>query len=168
MLPSSVALLAAISFPFRAAGASTLQIPTGTNWQFGLTGNGLFLGLAVTQAAHSIEEHFFRLYEVLAITRYVVGLISSNLALGFAIANTLVVVFIFWTYFRRVRPVASSATAWIWGWALLEFANGSGHIILAADADGYFPGLFTAPFLLLISLALMYRLVHPVRQTPAQ
>jgi hypothetical protein len=136
--------------------------------QFGLTSSGLFLGLAVTQTAHSIEEYFFRLYDALAFARYLVGLISSNLALGFAIVNTLIVVFIFWTYIRRVRPAASSATAWLWGWALLEFANGSGHIILAADAGGYYPGLYTAPFLLLISLALMYRLVHPVRQAPAQ
>lgn len=136
--------------------------------RFGLTSKGLFLGLALTQAAHSIEEFYFRLYDVLAFTRWFVGLISSNLAFGFAVGNTLVVAFMFWTYFRRVRPAASSAPAWLWGWALLELANGSGHIILAADAGGYFPGLYTAPFLLLISLALVYRLVHPVRQTPAQ
>ncbi len=136
--------------------------------RFGLTSKNLFLGLAFSQAAHSIEEFYFRLYDVLAFTRYFVGLISSNLALGFAVANTLVVAFIFWTYFRRVRPATGTATAWIWGWSLLETANGVGHIILAADTGGYFPGLFTAPFLVLIGLALMYRLVHPVRQTPAQ
>ena len=136
--------------------------------RFGLTSRRLFLGLAITQAAHSTEEYYFRLYDVLAFTRYVVGFISSNLALGFAVANSLVVAFIFWTYFRRVQTAAVTATAWIWGWSLLEFANGNGHIILAVNTGGYFPGLFTAPFLVLISLALMYRLVHPVGQTPAQ
>jgi hypothetical protein len=136
--------------------------------RFGLTSNGLFLGLALTQAAHSIEEFYFRLYDVLAFTRWFVGLISSNLAFGFAVGNTLVVAFMFWTYFRRVRLAAVSATVWLWGWSFLELANGTGHILLAVGAGGYFPGLYTAPFLLLISLALMYRLVHPVRQAPAQ
>ena len=91
--------------------------------RFGLTSKNLFLGLAFSQAAHSIEEFYFRLYDVLAFTRYFVGLISRNLAVGFAVANTLVVAFIFWTYFRRVRPATGTATAWIWGWSLLETAS---------------------------------------------
>ncbi len=130
--------------------------------------NGLFLGLAVTQAAHSIEEFHFRLFDVLAPARYLSGLVSDNLALGFAVINALIVAFVFWTYFRRVRPAARSATAWIWAWSLLEFGNGIGHIILAADVVGYFPGILTAPVLILFSLALMYRLVHPVGRTPVQ
>jgi len=67
-----------------------------------------------------------------------------------------------------VRPAATRVTAWIWGWSLLEFGNGSGHIIFAADANAYFPGLFTAPFLVLFSMALAYRLVHSVGQMPVQ
>jgi len=128
--------------------------------------NALFLSLAVTKAAHSIEEFYFRLFDVFAPARYVSRLISDDLALGFAVINTLIVVFVFWTYFRRVRPAAGCTTAWMWGWSLLEFGNGNGHFIFAADADAYFPGLFTAPFLVLFSLALMYRLVHPVGRTP--
>ncbi len=52
------------------------------------------------------------------------------------------------------------------GWLLLEFGNGIGHIIFAADAC--FPGILTAPVLIQFSLALMYRLVHPVGRTPVQ
>ena len=136
--------------------------------RFGLTSRNLFLALANTQAAHSIEEFYFRLFEVFAPARYVSALISNNLALGFAVINALIVAFVFWTYFRRVLPAAPSATAWMWGWSLLEFGNGIGHIILAADAGAYFPGLLTAPFLVLFSVALMYRLVHPVGRTPIQ
>jgi len=76
--------------------------------------NSLFLGLAVTQTAHSIEEFYFRLFDVLAPVRYLSGLVSDNLALGFWVINALIVAFVFWTYFRRVRPAARSAKAWIW------------------------------------------------------
>ena len=142
--------------------------------RFGLTNDGLnspstkilFLGLAISQAVHSLEEFYFRLYDVFAPARFLSGVISDNLALGFAVINSLIVAYIFWTYFRRVRPAARSATAWIWAWSLLELGNGIGHIIFAADA--YFPGVLTAPLLLLFSLALVYRLVHPVGRTPDQ
>ncbi len=66
-----------------------------TNLRFGLTSRVLFLGLAFTQAAHSIEEFYFRLFDVFAPARYVSGLISDNLALGFAVINTLIVAFVF-------------------------------------------------------------------------
>ena len=68
-----------------------------TNLRSGLTGKTLFLGLAITQAAHSIEEFYFRLFDVLAPARYLSGLVSDNLALGFAAINALIVVFVFWT-----------------------------------------------------------------------
>lgn len=127
--------------------------------------NGLFLGLAISQAAHSIEEFYFRLFDVFAPARYLSGLINENLALGFAVVNALIVALAFWTYFFRVRSAAGSATAWIWGWLLVELGNGTGHIFFAADAGAYFPGILTAPFLLVFSLALMYRLVRPVGRT---
>ena len=54
------------------------------------------------------------------------------------------------------------------GLVVLEFGNGSGHIVFAADANAFIPGLFTAPFLVIFSMALVYRLVHPVGQKPVQ
>ncbi len=137
----------------------------------GLTGPSasvLFLGLAISQAVHSIEEFYFRLFDVFVPARYVSGLVSENLALGFAVINSLIVAFAFWTYFRRVRLGSDSARAWILAWSLIEFGNGIGHFAFAANADAYFPGLFTAPFLVLFSLALVYRLVHPVSRAPTQ
>lgn len=124
--------------------------------------SGLFLGLAISQAAHSIEEFYFRLFDVFASARYLSGLISENLALGFAIGNALVVTLAFWTYFFRVRPAVGSAKAWIWAWSLVELGNGIGHIFIAVDAGAYFPGVYTAPFLLVFSLALLYREVRTV------
>jgi len=121
----------------------------------------LFLGLAISQAAHFMEEFYFRLLDVFAPARYLSGLISEDLTFGFAVINLPIVILAFWTYFFRVRLAAGHATAWIWAWSLLELGNGTGHIILPANAGGYFPGAYTAAFLLVFSLALMYRCVHP-------
>jgi hypothetical protein len=45
-------------------------------------------------------------------------------------------------------------------WPLIEIANGFGHIALASAADGYFPGLYTAPLLIAAGLWLIACLVR--------
>jgi hypothetical protein len=114
----------------------------------------LFLSLILAQAVHSLEEFFFRLYDVLAAARWVSGLFSANLRVGFAIANVLLVLLGLWGYLARVRTSHPSGPAWAWFWAVLELANGVGHLVFAAAAGGYFPGAATAPVLLGLSLAL--------------
>ena len=108
----------------------------------------LFLGLILAQAAHSIEEYVFRLYEVLGPARWISGLFSSDLAAGFAIANSALVLLGVWCYLARVRKPHASGRTWAWLWTLLEGANGTGHLALTVGAGGYFPGAATAPALL--------------------
>jgi hypothetical protein len=108
----------------------------------------LFLALILTQVAHSIEEYLFRLYEVLLPARVISGYISSNLAVGFAIANTALIAFAFWCYFARVRSGHPAARSWAWFWTILEAANGIAHLLYVVARGGYFPGAATAPFLL--------------------
>ena len=112
----------------------------------------LFLCLILSQAAHSIEEYAFRLYDVLAPARFISSLVSSNLAFGFAIANVLLVLFGFWCYLARVRKRHPSGRSWAWFWTVLEVINGANHLILALSSGGYFPGAATAPLLLGFSL----------------
>ena len=107
-----------------------------------------FALLILAQAAHSIEEYLFRLFDVFPPARWVSGLISANLALGFAIANTALVLFGVWCYLARVRPSHRSAQAYAWFWVCLESANGVVHVILAGLEGGYFPGVGTAPLLI--------------------
>lgn len=45
--------------------------------------------------------------------------------------------------------------------------NGLGHIALAIRANGYFPGLYTAPFALAIGIALLERHRRRVERVPA-
>ena len=124
-----------------------------------------FLCLILAQAAHSIEEYTARLYEVFAPARFVSSLFSNNLALGFVIFNFLVVAFGMWCWavpFReRWRAVRGFALFWI----LLEFGNGAGHLILALDRGGYFPGTATAPLLVAGAVWLAFLSRVPRRKT---
>jgi hypothetical protein len=122
-----------------------------------------FLLLIVAQAAHSVEEYAFHLYDVFVPARYVASLSSNDPRTGFAIANVVLVLVGLWCWAagaRRGRPWAVPAA---WFWAVLETANGSGHLLIAAWRGGYFPGVATAPLLLATALYVMRRLSMPSR-----
>lgn len=110
-----------------------------------------FLVLILAQTAHSIEEYIFRLFDVLTPARLVSELISSNRAVGFAVANAALVFIGFGCYVGSVRRGTPSARAIAWSWAGLEFANGTAHSVLAWSVRSYFPGVATAPILLALS-----------------
>jgi hypothetical protein len=122
-----------------------------------------FLALILAQAAHSIEEYVFRLYDVFAPARFVSRLVSNDLALGFAVANAGLVAFGFWCYVARVRANRPSGPAWAWFWTVLEFANGIGHSALALARGDYFPGVGTAPVLVGVSTYLAAKLSQTER-----
>jgi hypothetical protein len=119
--------------------------------------------LIAAQAAHSLEEYVFRLFDVFVPARFVSSLFSSNLATGFAIANAVIVLFGVWCYLARLRPGHPSARGYAWFWTCLEFANGVGHVLLASGQGGYFPGVGTAPLLLVLSAYLGARLIGTAR-----
>jgi hypothetical protein len=111
----------------------------------------VFLLLILAQAAHSIEEIVTKLYDVLAPARFVSSLISNNLALGFLIANIALVTFGLWCWAVPVRSGWHAARGLIWFWTILELGNGIGHSTFALWRGGYFPGVATAPLLLLFA-----------------
>ena len=111
----------------------------------------LFLLLVGVQCAHSIEEYLTHLYEVLAPARYISGLFSENLALGFVAFNTAVIALGIGCYFGLIRSARGAANIVAWIWVVVELANSVGHIFLALNAGGYFPGLVTGVALLFVS-----------------
>jgi len=117
-----------------------------------------FLALILAQAAHSIEEYAFRLYEIFGPARFLSGLVSSDLARGFAILNAGLVLLGIWCYLARVRPAHPSARSWMWGWTVVEMVNGIGHPFFALVRRAYFPGVVTAPLLLALSVYLALHL----------
>jgi hypothetical protein len=128
-----------------------------------LDSRAAFLVLIAAQALHSIEEYRYRLFDVFGPARLASGVVSRDLALGFAILNAGIVALGLVTYFVFVRSGGGGARVAAAVWAILEAANGAGHTVLALAAGGYFPGLYTAPLLLGASAYLAYRL----RRDPA-
>lgn len=118
-----------------------------------------FALVILAQAAHSVEEYVFRLFDVFAPARWVSGLFSANLALGFALGNVCIVLFGAWCYWARVRPSHPGARGVAWFWACLELGNGMGHILFAVLRGTYFPGVGTAPLLIATSCYLGFRLM---------
>ena len=118
-----------------------------------------FALVILAQAAHSVEEYVFRLFDVFAPARWVSGLFSANLALGFALGNVCIVLFGAWCYWARVRPSHPGARGYAWFWTCLELGNGMSHILFATLRGAYFPGVGTAPLLIATSCYLGFRLV---------
>ena len=124
-----------------------------------------FALVILAQAAHSVEEYAYRLYDVFAPARLVSRLFSGDLALGFAIANVLLVAFGAWCYVARVRSSHPGARAYAWFWACLEAANGTSHVLFSLLRGSYFPGVGTAPILLATASFLGASLARDRRRT---
>jgi hypothetical protein len=117
-----------------------------------------FLGLVITQAAHSVEEYEGHLYEVFLPARFVSGLISRDLQQGFVIFNVALVVFGLWCFLGPVRRRSVAALTLIWIWVAIELVNGIGHPAWSVIQGTYTPGVATAPLLLALALYLAYQL----------
>jgi hypothetical protein len=126
-----------------------------------------FLALVVGQAGHSIEEYAFRLYEVFPVARFASGIVSSDLATGFAILNSAFVLFGLWCYLVPIRSGWPAARTLAWLWVVVALANGLVHPALAMRAGGYFPGVATAPVLFVLALYLGARLLRTRSQSRA-
>ena len=122
----------------------------------------MFLFLILAQGVHSIEEYATRLYEVFGPARFVSGLISHDLALGFLVFNAALVTFGLWCWAIPVRSSWRTAGGFVWFWTILELGNGIGHSVIALSRCDYFPGVATAPLLLLFAVWLA---ILQVRQT---
>jgi uncharacterized protein with HXXEE motif len=130
-------------------------------------GQLVFLFLILAQAAHSIEEYATRLYEVFAPARFVSSLVSNDLALGFLVVNAALVTFGLWCWAVPVRSGWPAARGLVWFWTILELGNGIGHSALALSRGGYFPGVVTAPLLLLLAAWMAVLQVRQGRRTSA-
>jgi len=116
----------------------------------------IFLCLILAQGAHSIEEYVTRLYVVFPPARFVSSLVSHDLAVGFLLVNTALVAFGLWCWAVPVRSRWPLGRGLMWFWILLELGNGIGHAVLALSRRGYFPGVATAPLLLLFASWLVF------------
>lgn len=104
----------------------------------------LFTLLVFAQAAHSIEEYAFELWNTMPPTRFASGLVSSDLPRGFAILNIGIFVFGVWCILFPVRRGSPSARPIMWGWAIVEMGNGLVHPGWSIINGRYTAGTYTA------------------------
>jgi hypothetical protein len=123
----------------------------------------LFLLLVAAQAAHSVEEYVTRLFEVFAPARFVSGLVSADLALGFVAINSAFVVVGAWCYAGPVRAGGAAGRIAATVWVAVELANGLAHIGIAAANRAYFSGSATAVVLVVVAASLGLSLRERVR-----
>jgi hypothetical protein len=111
------------------------------------------LGLA--QAAHSMEEMHARLYDFMWIATERLGLPRMGMsATTFALVNMGIIAFLLGIVpFVATRRDWAIAVAWIA--AIIEIANGVGHLTAVLVFRGYAPGAITAPLLIAAGVALI-------------
>lgn len=90
-------------------------------------GQIVFLLLILAQGAHSIEEYITKLYAVFAPARFVSSLVSDDLALGFVVANAVLVTFGSWCWGFPVRLGWRAGRGIAWFWTILELARPMSH-----------------------------------------
>ena len=127
-----------------------------------------FLALVLLQALHSLEEYAFKFFEVFPPARQLNEIWQGIARPGFIGFNTLLVVFGLWCFFQRVQPGAPTARRWAWLWVVIELYNGIAHLVWAAAIHDYNPGLVSAPFLLGLTLYLVFQLHVSARSVPRQ
>ena len=124
-----------------------------------------FCALILAQAAHSIEEYFGHLWDLFPPARFLAGLVSSNLELGFILLNVLLLAFGAWCFLWPVRRGWRVAVPLAWLWAVIEIINGIVHPLWSLREGGYTAGLATAPILLLLAGYLVYQLRRTAHET---
>jgi hypothetical protein len=119
-----------------------------------------FLILVLTQALHSIEEYFGKLWEVLPPARFMSSLVSQNLEIGFVIINIGLFIFGVWCLIFPIWRNYRFAPNVVWFWIIIELINGIGHPVWALYQRAYVPGLITAPILFILAIYLSQQLLR--------
>lgn len=117
-----------------------------------------FGALVLAQAAHSIEEYAGCLWESFPPARFLTGLISQDLELGFIVINGTFVAFGAWCWLWPVRRAWPSAPVIGGMWVVVELINGVGHPLWSLRQGAYTPGAATAPVLLILALYLAWQM----------
>ena len=113
-----------------------------------------FLLLVLTQAAHSIEEYYGKLWEVYAPAKFITGLVSSDHEKGFVIINIALFIAGMLIWVAAVRNNLS-AIVLVWILTIMEIINSIGHSVWAIMERDYVPGVATAPILFILAIYLL-------------
>jgi hypothetical protein len=127
----------------------------------------LFVLVVLAQAAHSVEEYAFELWNTLPPARFLSGLVSSDLERGFVTLTVVLLLFGAWCILVPVGRHWPSARPIMWGWALVEMTNGIVHPAWSLLNGHYTAGTLTAPIVGLLGLLLARELSRTRDRLPA-
>jgi cytochrome c biogenesis protein ResB len=116
-----------------------------------------FLLLVLTQAAHSIEEYYGKLWEVFAPAKFITSLVSDDHEQAFIIINIALFIVGMLIWLAVVHNNASSIVP-VWVLTILEIINSIGHSVWALMERDYVPGVATAPILFILAIYLLRQL----------
>jgi hypothetical protein len=116
-----------------------------------------FLLLVLTQAAHSLEEYYGKLWEVFAPAKFITSVVSSDHEKGFVIINVALFTAGMLIWLAAVRNNPSAIVA-VWIVTIMEIINSVGHAVWAVMERNYVPGVATAPILFILALYLVKQL----------
>ena len=102
-----------------------------------------FPALIILQAIHSAEEYIFGFYERFPPMRVLYENAPQLAKPAFALANCLLVLIGFVSFYYWVRPARKGARTVVWLWIIIESFNVIAHLLWAFLIGGYNPGLVT-------------------------
>lgn len=122
----------------------------------------MFAALLFSQAIHSFEEWYFQLWAVYSPARVLSEFFGPALSLNFALLNVVFVTLMCASVVVFVRRPGE--LRWLpWLWVGIELINGTNHIFQALMSGSYFPGVYTAPMLLVFATGLCVTLLRRPR-----
>ena len=110
------------------------------------------------QAAHSVEEYVFKLYERFPPMRFIYRSVPELARPAFIVFNLFLFLFGLFCYFYWVRPERKGAAIIIWIWIAIQIVTISAHLVWAILTGGYNPGLATVPLFIPVVIYLIYQL----------
>ncbi|HUS02832.1 MAG TPA: HXXEE domain-containing protein [Chitinophagaceae bacterium] len=123
-----------------------------------------FLLLVLTQAAHSIEEYYGKLWEVYAPAKFITSLVSNDHEKGFVIINIALFIAGILIWLAAIRNFPPAIVP-VWVLTILEIINSVGHSVWAVMERDYVPGVATAPVLFILAIYLIRQLTKSIHTT---
>ena len=108
-------------------------------------GRHLYPGLVFAEFLHGFEDYVNGFYEIFPL---------YSIAPEFFVTATLALLLLLAALIPSVAHGRRWAVRLAKYWAILEILNGAGHLMLAVITWGYYPGMWTAPLLLVFGSAL--------------
>lgn len=112
--------------------------------------------MVLLQAAHSVEEYVFKLYERFPPMQFIYAQAPELARPAFIAFNLLLFLFGMICFFYWVRPGRKGAKIIVWIWIAIQIVTIAAHLVWAILIGGYNPGLVTVLLFIPVVIYLIY------------